>query len=499
MSTATATNKWETPEFNARVADEERISAEQERARGEREAKHRAAQQAADKARDEEAQANLAAIEDAEREAESRRREADRILREGRPFDYFIKTYQLDHEGDLTIARCMALVFAASAVANGDGLNCLISGSSGRGKSHSAKMMFRQLPDKYRYDLSFSDRYLFYAGEEGGLCEGAVILIDDQTLSETAQEVFKVSVSGYGDPAGVQYGTVMNQKAKLLKIPSRLSWILLKVDDPGDDQTMNRLIQCRVDEREEKVIRSARKIQSKYKDLHKKTVTKDRKEIQICREMWARIKLEPVAVEVPCSGHVRFADYQNLRNHELFFNLLMSHAVIHRLQRNETGVTEDGTPIILATEQDYREAKLIFEALHVFGGQRHNTLTNEDQVVKSLIKIAPPDGIFTIRDVANISNMPYMTIRRALKGRDGGKAGNGLGGLLEKCPAIQSKGRRAQYELESDQVDHRGNREITRKEHFNEEVFWVDLERLKIWEAAGEAVWLEGFKWSDRS
>ena len=38
MSTATATNKWETPEFNARVADEERISAEQERARGEKEA-----------------------------------------------------------------------------------------------------------------------------------------------------------------------------------------------------------------------------------------------------------------------------------------------------------------------------------------------------------------------------------------------------------------------------------------------------------------------------
>ena len=307
MSTATATNKWETPEFNARVADEERISAEQERARGEKEAKHRAEQEAADRSRTEEAQRALAAIEDAEREAESRRREADRILREGRPFKYLIDTFQRDHEGDLTAARCLALVFASGSVINGDGLHALISGTSGRGKSHSARMMYTQLPDRYKCNKRFSDKHLYYMAESGGINEGAVILIDDETLSETIQELLKWYTSEYNK--GIHYGTVYQQKSKELNLPARISWVILKTDQPGDDQVMNRLIQCRVDESEDKVRASARKIQEKYRNLKNRTVGKDRREVVVCQEIWRRIKAEPVAVEVPCAGSVRFADY----------------------------------------------------------------------------------------------------------------------------------------------------------------------------------------------
>ena len=493
MSTATATNKWETPEFNARVADEERISAEQERARGEREAKHRAEQEAADRSRTEEAQRALAAIEDAEREAESRRREADRILREGRPFKYLIDTFQRDHEGDLTAARCLALVFASGSVINGDGLHALISGTSGRGKSHSARMMYTQLPDRYKCNKRFSDKHLYYMAESGGINEGAVILIDDETLSETIQELLKWYTSEYNK--GIHYGTVYQQKSKELNLPARISWVILKTDQPGDDQVMNRLIQCRVDESEDKVRASARKIQEKYRNLKNRTVGKDRREVVVCQEIWRRIKAEPVAVEVPCAGSVRFADYDNLRNHEIFFNILMAHAVIHRWQRKQIGTTEDGYTIIEASEDDYKEAKTIFEALFAFGGQKHNTLTNEDKVARALLKMNPSDGVFTIREVAAITELPHKTIRRALHGREGGKAGDGLGGLLEKCPAIQSKGRRGQYELEISRSDRYDSGEIIRKEHFNEEVFSVNLVKLQTWLKGGEPVWLENFKW----
>ncbi len=207
------------------------------------------------------------------REIERIESEAERILREGKPYDYFLKTFSKDHEGDLTAARCIALVFASSAVANGDGLHCYLSGSTGRGKSHTAETMFKQLPNEYCYNRSFSDKYLFYAGNssESGLKPGVVILLDDQTLSEAVEEVFKVAVSKFSE--GVIYGTVLSQKPITLRMPPRIAWVLLKVDEPGDDQTLNRLIQARIQETEEKVRDSAKKIQEKYKNSRKKIST----------------------------------------------------------------------------------------------------------------------------------------------------------------------------------------------------------------------------------
>lgn len=437
------------------------------------------------------------------RQAMAFEKDADRILREGRPFEYILQTFSLDHEGDLSVARCMALVFASSSVANGDGLHCYLSGSSGKGKSHAADTMFKQLPAEYRYNRSFSDRYLFYAGNDpqSGLKEGVVVLVDDQTMSESVQEIFKVAVSHFRE--GTDYGTVVNQKPHTLKMPPRISWCLLKVDDPGDDQVMNRLIQARIQETEEKIRDSAKKIQQKYRDLKKKNIEKDRPEVRVCREIWAKIKIERVAVEVPCASYVIFADYENLRNHELFFNLVMAHAVIYRWQRREIGVTEDEIPIIEATEADYKEARYIFEALHSFGGQRHNTLRSEDAVIDALIRMNPENGIFTVGQVATATGLSHNNCYRALNGRVGGKVAANMGGLLEKCPFIQKAGKRGQYELESEtEIVQRGyiNSEITRKESRNEEIYTVDVKALTAWKNQVEPVRLaREFKWERRA
>lgn len=282
-------------------------------------------------------------------------------------------------------------------------------------------------------------------------------------------------------------------------MPPRISWCLLKVDDPGDDQVMNRLIQARIQETEEKIRDSAEKIQEKYRDLSKKNIEKDRPEVRVCREIWAKIKIERIAVEVPCAGYVIFADYENLRNHELFFNLVMAHAVIHRWQRKEIGTTEDEIPIIEATEADYKEARYIFEALHSFGGQRHNTLQKEDAVIDALIRMNPEGGIFTTREIAEETQLSYAQIYRALNGRTSGKVMEKLGGLLAKCPCIQKAGKRGRYELESETEIVQGkyqNTEITRKESRNEDIYTVDVKALTSWKDQVEPVRLTpGFKW----
>lgn len=422
--------------------------------------------------------------------------EAERILKHGKPFDYFIETFKLDHEGDLTAARCMALVFAASAVANGDGLHCYLSGNSGRGKSHAAETMFRQLPERFRYDRAFSDKYLYYAANGGGLKEGAVIMVDDQTMSDTIQEIFKVAVSHYR--SGVKYGTVMNQKPVTLEMPQCISWVLLKVDDPGDDQVMNRLIQARIDEGDDKIRASAQKIQEKYIGLDKKKVKNERQEVIICQHMWGEIKGNPVAVDIPCAGFTKFHDYHNLRNHELFFNLIMSHAVIHQFQRETIGITTDEVPIIRANKDDFKEAKLIFEALYAFGGQRWNTLRSEDTILNTLLTIRPQEGFFTVKELAEVSGLSDRECRRALNGRKG-KGGDTLGGLLQKCPYLVRVGTRSDQELEFTHTyspNSTGNTELTQKRTWNQEVYHVDMENLECWKKRGyEPVWLEGFEW----
>jgi hypothetical protein len=434
-------------------------------------------------------------LENIEREKRADK-EAERILQTGKPFKKFQQVFEQDHEGDLTVCRAIALTFASSSVVNGDGLHTYVSGSSGRGKSHAAGTMFEQLPDRYRYNRSFSDKYLYYAGtdKDSGLIPGCVVLIDDQAMSPQVQELFKVSTSKFHER--VDYGTVHNQKAQTLKMPEEISWVLLKVDDPGDDQTMNRLIQARVDESDEKVASSAKKIRNKYTDLLSKNVVETKFDLLVVRAMWKRIKESKVAVDVPCAHYILFTDQHNLRTHELFFNLVMSHAVIHQWQRKVIGNTQDGIPIIQATYEDYKEAKFIFEALHLFGGQKFNTLKTEDQVLDAIIDLNPNEGVFTLSEISRVCKLPTNTIYRAVKGRmDKGMV---LGGLLTKCPFIQVKGKRGVFEMESD-ITYKGEgREMVSKKSFNEEVYWADIGALKVWRGGGSVLSLDpDFKWDN--
>lgn len=441
---------------------------------------------------DEDAKANLDDFMVRFKDKEAEEQEAKGILKSGKPFDYIIKTFSMDHEGDLTVARVIALTFAASSVLNGEGLHVYLSGSSGRGKSHSAETMFQQLPEEYNYNRSFSDKYLFYAGnDDAGLKPGVVLLIDDQTMTPGVQEIFKVSCGKYAE--GVKYGTVQNQKAVTLKLPSRVSWVLLKVDDVGDDQVMNRLVQARIQDTDEKVKVSAKRIQEKYRNLKDRSVKEPRREVMICRTMWNCIKKHPVVVEVPCAGNVIFADNgRNLRNHELFFNLIMAHAVINQWQRTTIGETVDGVRVIEAVYEDYKAAAGIFDCLYNTGGQAHNTVKSEDQVVTALLEMKPEGGIFTYREISKHAGMVDITCYKALHGRRD-KNGDILGGLLSKCEYIRKAGKRSKQT----DLDDAHRNDTQKRETTNEDIYEVDLGGLSTWKSNVKPVELDpGFKWN---
>jgi len=154
------------------------------------------------------------------------------------------------------------------------------------------------------------------------------------------------------------------------------------------------------------------------------------------------------------------------------------------------------------TEADYKEAKNIFEALYSFGGQKHNTLKNEDEVIEALIRLNPENSIFTLRQVAAETGLNHSTVHRAINGRTDGKAMAKLGGLLAKCPFIQKGGKRGQFELQTDvQYIKNGNQttEITRKENYNEDIYRVDVKALAAWKNHVEPVRLAlAFRWEGK-
>ena len=120
--------------------------------------------------------------------------EAARILKEGNPFDYMLKTFMLDHEGDETLAKCLIMSFASRSVINSKGLHVLVTGESGKGKSHAFETMLMHVPEEQRLGGRLSDKALFYADD---LKPRAAICLDDISLSDMMQEILKGVTTGF--------------------------------------------------------------------------------------------------------------------------------------------------------------------------------------------------------------------------------------------------------------------------------------------------------------
>lgn len=430
------------------------------------------------------------------------------ILITGHALEKMIETFNLDHVGDDRIAIDLAYTCVSSVIANGEGLHTFLSGKSGVGKTHSVEVFMKQIPDIWKIVGTFSDKYLFYASKsqkdtEPHLKPGMVVVIDDHTFNEGVQEIFKTSISHWKD--GVEYGTVVNQDSKRLQIPNRIAWILMKVDDPGDDQVMNRLNQLRIKESDGQRRNIEASIKGKYTNVIEQNVIKEKPDVLICREMWQWLKKQQIAVQVTWANEVQLAN-TNYRNIERFFQFVMAHAALNMAQRSYIGNTIDKIPIIEAIQEDFIAAKEHYTSLFSDGAQSHNLIQSESDVIECLLKLNPNEGVFTIQDVAKESQrsgkpMEEQTIRRALGGRGTSKNSEKLGGLIGKCPYIRSGGSNTTFETEADITnydEHSHCIEIRKKKSHNQRIYSVDIEALKTWYEQGEQVSINPeYKWKE--
>jgi len=355
------------------------------------------------------------------------RDEALQVLRSGDPVGYLLRTCALDHVGDETVAACLIMSLASQSVINTNGLHVSVTGESGKGKSHAFATMLRQVPERFRLKGAMSNKALFYLDD---MQPGSVIVLDDTTLSEEVQEILKSATTSFREP--IEYRTVTKErKVRVCTIPERCVWWVAKVEGSGDDQVLNRMLTCWIDDSPEQDARVLTRVLAKDESVPVAT-QEERHEVLVCQALWEELHSRRVFVVVPFARRIRFSNAANRRNPEMLLDLIKAHSLLRCMQR-ETDQAEDGSPCIVATREDFADAVRLYDHLNGTAGGQETKLTKVEASVLDVIARAEwPE--FTVQQLQQVTGRSCSSIRKVLHGYV--SKGYTYSGLLEKCPAI---------------------------------------------------------------
>lgn len=349
------------------------------------------------------------------------------VLEHGDPVALMLRTFAQEHVGDEIVARCMILSMASQHVKNSDGLHVSVTGDSGKGKTHAFRKMMRQVPDAYKVKGTVSNKALYYMKD---LRPRTVLMSDDTELSDGIQEILKSATSNFHEP--ITHTTVTKDlTSRVCTIPERCVWWIAKKEGTGDDQVMNRMLTCWIDESSEQDARVLAAKQEK-EEQDPDTFTDEPDELTICREIWEILHGQLIWVVIPYSRRIRFQRISNRRNPDMLYDLIKSHAALFFMQRKQkTG--EDGTLCVYADERDFAAATDVFTLLNGTAGGQESKMTKKESDLLAIIEKADRDE-FTIQDLQKLTGGSYLSIYRMIKGYD--SRGKNYTGLLEKCPAL---------------------------------------------------------------
>ena len=393
-------------------------------------------------------------------------RRALEILAAGDPLAFILDTFNKTHVGDRTVAECLALSIASQSVVNTNGLHVAVSGNSGKGKSHACRAMLDLIPEDYRLTGTVSDKALYYADD---LRPGTVFLFDDVSLSDDLQEILKSATANFREP--IEHRTVtVDRQLQVSSIPERCVWWLAKVENPGDDQVMNRMLTVWIDDSAEQDRRVLEHIKRVEADCDHGAGEAD---TQVCRAMWSILKGHRIAVRIPYAMSIQFSSAANRRNPGMLFDLIKCHAAFRFMRRpSEEG---DGVVRIDATREDFRAAAKLYEAINrEIGSQEAKMTRNEVAALRTIERMGWET--FTIRALQETMGLSYSQTRRILQGYS--SRGKVYAGLLEKCPAVSV--------VDATVVDDSPEMVIRR----HELLFQFDARGYREWKG-GLAVWLE--------
>ncbi|QYZ80127.1 hypothetical protein E2N92_12165 [Methanofollis formosanus] len=394
---------------------------------------------------------------------EADREQAMEILTRGDPLAFMLDTFSREHVGDRIVAECLVMSLASQSVENTNGLHVSVSGNSGKGKSHACTTMLKQVPAAYRLAGTVSNKALYYHDD---LHPGTVFLFDDVSLSDDLQEVLKAATANFRDH--IEHHTVSpDRKLQICRLPERCVWWLARVEDPGDDQVLNRMLTVWIDdtlEQDERVLKYRKRAETR-----EKKVAAEDPALPVCRVIWEVLKEERVHVSIPYAERVQFSVTANRRNPGMLFDLIKASALLRRFRREHF----DGG--IRANREDFETAARIYAAINgEAGGQETKVTKNEAAALETVAAMGW--DVFTVRMLQDALGLSYHQTRRILQGYNNG--GSSYSGLLEKCPAVGFVDTTISEEIDGSMV--------RRREHH----YSFDLAAYRRW-SGGAHVWLD--------
>ncbi len=312
---------------------------------------------------------------------------------------FHVNSVPLDDE----IATWILLAYMGTRELNGDGLHLKLGAEQGSGKSLTVNAGLHALPEAAFYKGAFTDKSLVY---DKTLEPGKIIKLDEmKNNSEAFENLLKECVSSY--QSGTNYRTVVDGKdgkeTKMIPIPGRLSFILLSVDNYGDEQTLSRYVPLSIFPRGTESIKitdfrldKRRKGQSKlYTD---ETVKKS-------RLVLSHFQGKTFRVTIPFAKNISY-NITDQRVQEWFENAIMYSAVMRYKQRKHEGNIFNTEISVEASKEDFDFCtKLsLFQkkdnAVYRFGPSeielirklKEHNLTGQIVLKKKLIEISGKSG-----------------------------------------------------------------------------------------------------------
>ena len=348
------------------------------------------------------------------------------ILKHGDPRAFILAAYTRVHVGDELVGECYLASFLSSSITNSRGLHCCPTGDSGKGKSDSARGFLKMVPKKYKIQGSITSKALFYHK----ISEGSVIIFDDFEMSEDLREVLKNATSDFHVP--LQHLSLnTNREPVTLHLPASCVWWILSVDNPGDDQVLNRMLVPWIDDSELQDRRVKERVFSMAAAAGDSLTTDE--DLPVVRALLHAVRQNKFYVRIPFAERIVMENIRNRRNPIMLLDMTSSYAVLNFCQRAQR-VLPDGTIELVATEQDFLAAARLFTALDTTGGgQTSKLLKNERVLIDTVIRMKVTE--FTISELQKWLGLTHNHVWRTLHGRME-KSRIYSGGLLAKCPAL---------------------------------------------------------------
>jgi hypothetical protein len=311
------------------------------------------------------------------------------------------------------------LAFMGGRELTGDGVHQKVSGGPGAGKSVIINAGQACLPQAILYAGAFTPKALVY---DKTLKPGIIVKVDEsQELTPEFLSIMKESISSFQTP--IKYRTVLDKKdgTITLTIPERITWVIVSVDNIGEEQVLDRLFPLGIDSKDTFQNITDFRLTRRNEGREKLSVNEDVMRIRYALTHYLDKKFR---VLVPYAQRIAYKDAvkRDQRLQEFFENCIIYHAVLCYRERDHQ--EKDGLITVCANEADFHAVTKI----GIFNRPVQTTnrlLPSEIQFIRDVVANKHHLSQFPVGR-SELLKMGYSQSRLShiLNGRD--KKGNGL-------------------------------------------------------------------------